>query len=344
MEETKALHLTKPRFENGRYENPWDTWIWPPVSKMLRWFLLDKNNSSIPSERILNTSLPIMEINHEELKTPPSTGVRILWIGHASTLVQFDGISVLTDPVFSDRCGLYSKFGPKRYRPSPITVDLLPKIDAVVISHNHYDHLDQSSVRDLNGRFGDNLKWFVPKGNQSWFDNIGCKNVQAMTWWEESKLSVNGNDITFACTPGQHWSNRGLFDRCKTLWSSWVIKGPSHNFFFGGDTGYCSVFKEIGETYGPFTAAAIPIGAYLPRDCLYCQHVDPDEAVQIHKDVKSRSSIGIHWGTFILTNEHYLDPPLRLKQALKTQEMKEDAFITLRHGEAKIFYNESTID
>lgn len=312
---------------------------------MLRWQFLDKNTSSVPSQTILETSLPVMKIDQEELKTPPSSGVRILWIGHASTLVQFEGISVLTDPVFSDRCGLYSKFGPKRFRPSPVTVRELPKIDAVIISHSHYDHLDQGTVRDLYGRFGDGLKWFVPIGNLNWFAKNGCTNVEEMTWWQESKFSTaEGNEFTFVCTPCQHWSNRGLFDRCKTLWSSWVIRGQSHSFFFGGDTGYCEAFKEIGEAYGPFTAAAIPIGAYKPRDCLKPQHVDPEEAVKIHQDVKSQSSVGIHWGTFTLTYEHYLEPPLKLKQVLEAEGLKEDAFITLRHGEAKTFHNSSTED
>ncbi|KAJ8047764.1 N-acyl-phosphatidylethanolamine-hydrolyzing phospholipase D [Holothuria leucospilota] len=339
MEETSDMEaLDKPIFKDGRYNNPWDTWRWPPLKKMFRWFLLDKNLSSVPSQSILNSSLPIVPVdNNEELETPPSSGVRLLWIGHASTLVQFDGVTLLTDPVFGSRCGLYSSFGPKRYRHSPMSVELLPTVNAVIISHNHYDHLDIWTVSKLNQRFGKNLKWFVPMGNKIWLENNGCENVEELTWWQETKLSVEGKEIMVACTPCQHWSNRGLLDRCKTLWSSWVVKGPNHSFFFGGDTGYCSVFKQIGKKYGPFTVAAIPIGAYYPRDCLTCQHVNPEEAVEIHKDIKSMSSVGIHWGTFALTYEHYLEPPIKLKKALKDQNLEEDAFVTLKHGESKIF-------
>jgi len=134
----------------------------------------------------------------------------------------------------------------------------------------------------------------------------------------------------------QHWTKRGLNDDCKVLWGSWTVIGPKHRFFFAGDTGYCPVFKQIGETYGPFDASAIPIGAYEPRWFMTPQHVDPEEAVLIHKDIKSKLSVAIHWGTFALAHEHYLEPPKKLKNALKDQNLRDDEFITLSHGETKV--------
>lgn len=216
-------------------------------------------------------------------------------------MVQIDGMIVLTDPMFSTRASPSQLFGPKRYRPPACVIEDLPEsLDAVVISHNHYDHLDAGSVSALNNRYGTKLRWFVPIGLKKWFEDMKVKNVVELDWWEE--YCVN-EDFKFVLTPAQHWSKRGLNDDFSSLWGSWSIIGPKNRFFFTGDTGYCSVFKEIGQIYGPFTAAAIPIGAYSPRWFMGPQHVDPESAVQIHRDIRSKSSMAIHWGTFALAYE-----------------------------------------
>ena len=181
--------------------------------------------------------------------------------------MQFDGVNILTDPVFSERCGPLNLpiTGYRRFRPAPCAVKDLPRVHAVIISHSHYDHLDTQSVRDIHQRFGDGVHWFVPKGLQSWFTSCGCRHVHEMDWWEEETLP-DRPDVNFVFTPTQHWSCRNLVtDKNKTLWGSWCVIGPKHRYYFAGDTGYCEAFKQIGEHYGPFDLAAIPIGAYLPR-------------------------------------------------------------------------------
>lgn len=191
-------------------------------------------------------------------------GVRVTWLGHATVLVEMEELVFLTDPIFSSRASPSQYLGPKRFRHPPCTIGQLPPIDAVLISHNHYDHLDYGSVAALNERFGNELRWFVPLGLLDWMQKCGCENVIELDWWEEN--CVPGHDeVTFVFTPAQHWCKRTLLDDNKVLWGSWSVLGPWNRFFFAGDTGYCSVFKEIGKRFGPFDLAAIPIGAYEPR-------------------------------------------------------------------------------
>jgi len=279
-------------------------------------------------EQELDKKLPILEpvFNFEPNKAS------ITWIGHATVLINLDNVTVLTDPIFSLRASFTQIMGPTRYRRAAIDVNELPEIDAVVISHNHYDHLDYKSVEALNARFGDNLYWFVPLKLADWMRNVGCNNVIELDWWEESSIPTKPN-VKFVFTSAQHCTKRSLTDRCKVLWGSWSVIGSTRRFFFAGDTGYCPVFKQIGETYGPFDISAIPIGAYEPPTSL---HVDPEQAVQIHKDVKSKFSVGVHWGTFPFGHEYYLEPPKKLKTALEDQKLSENEFITISHGETKV--------
>ncbi|XP_008398999.1 N-acyl-phosphatidylethanolamine-hydrolyzing phospholipase D-like [Poecilia reticulata] len=227
---------------------------------------------------------------------------RLEWLGHATVLVEMEGVNILTDPIFSQRASFLQFMGPKRYRGPPCTVEQLPRIDAVLISHSHYDHLDAGSVASLNARFGGELRWFVPLGLMDWLAKMGCENVMELDWWEENCVPGHDN-VTFVCTPSQHWSKRTAWDDNRSLWSSWSVLGPNHRFFFAGDTGYCPSFQEIGRRFGPFDLAAIPIGAYLPRDVMKGQHVDPEEAVQIHQDLQAKQSVAVHWGTFALAYE-----------------------------------------
>lgn len=221
-----------------------------------------------------------------------------MWIGHATTLLNFQNTIILMDPVFSERCAPVQFIGPKRYRPVPIPVNRIPRVDAVIISHNHYDHMDYQSVVDLDKK---KVNWFVGKGTGEWFKNQGIdmNRVHELEWWQSKKFRT----LEFVFTPAQHWCRRGAFDRNKALWGSWTVIGPSKRFFFAGDTGYCSAFAEIGQMYGPIDLSFIPIGAYEPEWFMQPQHVNPEQAVQIHLDVKSKKSVGIHWGTFVLTDE-----------------------------------------
>ncbi|KAJ3055994.1 hypothetical protein HK097_008483 [Rhizophlyctis rosea] len=241
--------------------------------------------------------------------------------------------------------------GPARVTPTPCNIADLPPIDAVVISHNHYDHLDLNTIKQLAKP---ETWFFVPLGNKQWFLDIGIKNVVECDWWDEYKLEVQKDGVdakaTIAATPCQHFTGRSLTDRYKTLWSSWVVEANDTSMFFGGDTGYrtvekgftgdldslphCPAFKEIGEKYGPFDISAIPIGAYSPRWVMSPVHCSPEDAVCVHQDVKSKHSIGIHWATFTLTDEPYFEPPQRLKKSLAEKGLPESEFHTLTIGES----------
>ncbi|XP_053572513.1 N-acyl-phosphatidylethanolamine-hydrolyzing phospholipase D [Bombina bombina] len=326
------------RSKSGHFCNPWPTWQMPSFMSILRWSLTEKDNSSIPSSKQeLDTELPVLEpyfIQHPELAGNTKDGIRVTWLGHASVMVEMDELIFLTDPIFSQRASPLSFLGPKRFRGPPCTIEQLPKIDAVVISHNHYDHLDYNTVHGLNVRFGAELRWFVPLGLLNWMQSCGCENVIELDWWEQN--CVPGHDeVTFVFTPAQHWCKRTAFDENKVLWGSWSVLGPSNRFFFAGDTGYCAAFEQIGKRFGPFDIAAIPIGAYEPRWFMKGQHVDPEEAVRIHADVRAKKSVGVHWGTFALANEHYLDPPIKLNEALQRYGLNKEDFFVLNHGESR---------
>ncbi|MBN3298358.1 N-acyl-phosphatidylethanolamine-hydrolyzing phospholipase D isoform X2 [Amia ocellicauda] len=326
------------RDRHGRFMNPWPTWKFPSYPTILKRLLFEKNNSNVPgSKEVLDRELPVVEpyfISSPQLVGQTGSGLRVTWLGHASVLVEMDKLTVLTDPIFSQRASPVQFLGPKRFRGPPCTVADLPKIDAVVISHTHYDHLDAGSVAALNERFGSELRWFVPLGLLDWMQKSGCENVIELDWWEEN--CVPGHDeVTFVCTPAQHWCKRTPTDDNRVLWGSWAVLGPCSRFFFAGDTGYCSVFEEIGKRFGPFDLAAIPIGAYLPRDVMRSQHVDPEEAVRIHIDVQAKQSLGIHWGTFALAYEYYLDPPIKLREAMERYGLNQENFFILKQGESK---------
>lgn len=324
----------KPLFEKGRYKNPFDSFKEPnfkDVYKMLR----SEDHSSIPwgDDKELERTLPVVTPNREMLCSPPSDKMQLMWVGHASVLVQFDGLTVLTDPIWGNRCGPLGIFGPKRYRPPPCKIEDIPHVDAVVISHNHYDHLDHESVVKLNRKFGDRLCWYVATGQADWMRKSGCQNVVELTWWQEHTLVKGDKSYMFAATPAQHWCKRTATDTNKALWCSWVVKGPNHSFYFAGDTGYCCAFKQIGNKYGPFSLSAIPIGAYEPRWFMAPQHCNPEEAVSIHEELKSQRSVGIHWGTFRLTTEHYMEPKQKLSDIIKEKGLDPGCFFTVKHGD-----------
>ncbi|XP_069012785.1 N-acyl-phosphatidylethanolamine-hydrolyzing phospholipase D-like isoform X1 [Embiotoca jacksoni] len=325
------------RDKHGRWMNPWPTWRFPSYARVLRFLLLDRNYSDIPGKEVLDNTLPVMEpyfVQHPDL-SESGPGLKVTWLGHSTVLVEMDGLNILTDPIFSKRASPVQFTGPKRYRGPPCIVEQLPRIDAVVISHSHYDHLDAGSVASLNGRFGGELRWFVPLGLMDWLAKMGCENVMELDWWEENCVPGHDN-VTFVCTPSQHWSKRTALDNNTSLWGSWSVLGPNHRFFFAGDTGYCASFQEIGKRFGPFDLAAIPIGAYMPRDMMVGQHVDPEQAVQIHQDLQAKQSVAIHWGTFALAHENYLEPPVRLREALEHKGLRPEAFFTLHHGESRL--------
>jgi N-acyl-phosphatidylethanolamine-hydrolysing phospholipase D len=290
--------------------------------------------------------LPVLDLDSQRLENPPKDKIQVTWIGHASVLVQWDGWNVLADPIFSERCSPVQFAGPARVRPSPVQAeDLCCPIDAVVISHNHYDHLDKDSVIGLAKRHPPPM-WFVPLGMKKWMADCGVRNVVEMDWSEEAVLSsADKVDLKVSCLPCQHWCSRTPTDKNKCLWSSWLCStsGNGANFFFGGDTGYCPMFKKVGDLHGPISFSAIPIGAYgHPTERWFHSpsHMNPEEAVKTHSDLKSKQSLGIHWGTFQLTAEPILEPPQLLKEALKTSGISPDEFVVFKHGETRTYKKE----
>jgi N-acyl-phosphatidylethanolamine-hydrolysing phospholipase D len=270
-------------------------------------------------QKIINTDISVIR---SKISTQKDF---MVWIGHSTILIHISGKTILTDPIFSNRCSPVQFLGPKRYSDPAISVENLPEVDMILISHNHYDHLDRNSVIKL----GNKPIWIVPLGLKDWFNNEGITNVREYDWWDED--IVKG--IKLYCLPSQHWSKRTILNSFETLWASWAVEINDFRFWFAGDTGYNQyLFREIGDKLGPFDLSAIPIGAYEPRWFMKNFHVNPDESVMIHHDVRCRKSVGIHWGTFGLSTEPFDAPPKLLKEALIKNNIGIDEFITPKIG------------
>ncbi|MBI4083580.1 MAG: MBL fold metallo-hydrolase [Candidatus Lambdaproteobacteria bacterium] len=254
----------------------------------------------------------------------------LTWVGHATLLVQFQGRNILTDPHFGELAGPTPLLAFPRTVPPAMTLEELPPLDLVVISHNHYDHLDRESVQRL-ARLQPGLRFYVPLGLQAWFAEAGIVNVTELDWWEREQL----DGLTVRAVPVQHFSSRTPFDRNRTLWAGWVVEAEGFRFFFAGDTGYSPDFADIHRRLGPMELAAIPIGAYAPRWFMRAMHVDPAEAVQVHQDLAARHSVAMHWGTFRLTDEPLDEPPRLLAEALRAKGIPAERFLVMRHGETR---------
>jgi N-acyl-phosphatidylethanolamine-hydrolysing phospholipase D len=263
------------------------------------------------------------------LKQADPEKIVITWIGHSTFLIQTQGLNILTDPVFSERCSPVSFFGVKRVVPPGLRLEELPPIHIVLISHNHYDHLDGPTIERLGG----SPTYLVPLGLSKWFKKRGIRNVKEFDWWQ----SFAFEGLEFHAVPAQHFSGRTPFDRNRTLWSGWVIQSNPGKIFFAGDTGYSPVFKEIGDRLGPMKVSLIPIGAYRPRWFMSPVHVNPPEAIQILKESRSDQAIASHWGTFKLSDEPLGEPPLYLKKSLEESGLDEEKFILMKIGETRIF-------
>ncbi|HEX4843512.1 MAG TPA: MBL fold metallo-hydrolase [Limnobacter sp.] len=321
----------KPHHRPDGFVNTDGTRVSKPLSDLLRWYRerFGKELPPPPGQFIASyADFPVIDFKAQTLAQhgPES----ITWLGHAGVLVHSHGFNLLTDPHFSPRAFPVQWMGPERKVRSPAAVKDLPKIDVVVISHSHYDHLDHDTIVALSKAQPDTL-FLVPLGVEKILQSWGVTQVKALDWWET--LEYKGSKISFV--PAYHWSARGLTDRNKTLWGGWVLEHPELKFYYTGDTGYSQDFQEIAKRYGPFDASAIAVGAYEPRWFMKAQHINPAEAVQIHREVASRYSIGVHWGTFELTDEPLDQPIGDLAEALKAQDVPASAFELLQVGQTK---------
>lgn len=284
---------------------------------------------AVPPEELPPCNPRVFTPDPARLQNPDQHRIQLTWIGHSTFLVQFAGLNLLTDPVFSERASPVPGVGPKRRVPPGVPWQALPPIQAVVISHNHYDHLDAAVVKQLGNRPG----FFVPLGLGDWFRKTGIHNLVELDWWQSAVLGP----LRFHSVPAQHFSMRTPFDQNKTLWAGYVIESPVGNVFFSCDTGYSPDFQEIGRRLGPMRLALIPIGGYMPRWFMRPMHVNPVEAVQIHQDLRAEQSVGMHWGTFKLSDEPLSEPPVYLQRALKQAGISPERFIVLGIGETRTF-------
>ncbi len=271
--------------------------------------------------------IPLAEPDLDLIREPEDLP-QVTWLGHSTFLIQYRGINILSDPILSQRASPVSFAGPERLVALPISSADLPPIDYVIISHNHYDHLDGKTIALL----GDSPRYLVPLKLKDWFidEGIAAEQILEFDWWDQ----YNDRRMIATATPSQHWSARGLFDRFETLWVAWHIQIDDFSLWFGGDTGYNPVqFKEIGQKFGQIDLGLIPIGAYAPRWFMEQQHVDPEQAIQIHKDIRADQSIGMHWGTFQLSGEPMMEPAQRIAVAAEKGLIKANEFLTLAIGE-----------
>ena len=253
----------------------------------------------------------------------------VAWVGHATFLIKLGNTTIITDPLFSKNSGPLI-FGPKRYVESAIKLNEIPKTDLFLLTHNHYDHLDYSTVRDFPHK---KSKVLVPLKLSKYFTRNGFKDVNELDWYDEIKV----NDLKITFLPAVHWSKRTLTDTNKTLWGNFLIEYKDKKIFFACDTGYGDVYKDLGKKYGPIDLTFINIGAYDFRPMFEksVYHTNPEEALNIAQDLKSKKVIGMHWGTVVLSLEPIMEPPIRFKANAEKYGYKKEDAILFKIGEVQ---------
>jgi N-acyl-phosphatidylethanolamine-hydrolysing phospholipase D len=313
------------------------------LAALLKW-KLDALRAGLPPAPVHAAPrvLPDLPFIGSNARAGKSMAPAITWIGHATMLAQLGGLNFITDPVFSERVSPLGFAGPKRQVPPGLEPSQLPHVDVVLISHNHYDHLDTASVRALASQKGGSPLVIVPLGIKAWMAEHGIQNVVELDWWQSHSVVGAMGAVDVVLTPAQHWSGRTLTDRLTTLWGGYTVFAPDLHLFFSGDTGYSKDFSDIRDHFadrqrdgGGFDIALIAIGAYEPRWFMQTSHVNPAEAVQIHIDLGAKRSVGVHWGTFPLTDEALDDPPQQLATARTSRNLDEDKFFVMAVGETR---------
>ncbi len=251
----------------------------------------------------------------------------VTWIGHASFLVRMDGAAFATDPIFSHRCSPFSFMGPPRLVPPGVPLAALPRLDFALLSHDHYDHTDRASIRALGAR---GVRFLVPRGMAALVRSFGAE-ADELAWWESREVA----GVRVHCVPAQHFSGRGLTDRNRRLWAGWVVEGRTRRFYHAGDTGYFGGFAEIASRLGPIDLAAMPIGAYLPREMMQPVHVNPEEAVRAAADLGARRVLAMHFGTFDLADEPLDEPPVRFRAEATRLGLGADRAWVMKVGETR---------
>jgi len=318
-----------PRQQDGRFSNPTG-----PLSHggfavrlpfFLRRFASSFGDRPGAPERLTNDGAFLRQ---NALHSAPT----VTWVGHATLLVQMDHVSFLTDPIWSPTASPVRFAGPQRFVPPGLSIQDLPPIDFVLISHNHYDHLDLPTLRALAKR-DPTTRFFAPLGNAELLRENDIAVVEELDWGDVREH----HGVRVHCLPAQHWSQRGIGDRNRALWSSWAVTGPERRFYFAGDTGYFDGFSRIAAALGPFDLAALPIGAYEPAAMMRESHMNPEEAVQAALDLDAQQALAMHFGTFDLSDEPLDEPPHRFNEAAAAGPLGPERAWVLRIGEMRKF-------
>jgi L-ascorbate metabolism protein UlaG (beta-lactamase superfamily) len=310
--EAKGARLEKikksPNFAYGEFQNPVATSMdigFKGYVKLISTRLFGETDDQRPDWEI-----PVHKIDKSSFETVQDTATVITWLGHSAFLIEIDGKRLLLDPMLGDIASPISFLGPRRFSALPIAVDELPRIDAVMISHDHYDHLDYGSIQQLAKKASHfYVALWVGAHLERW--GVPAAKITEMDWWQETTFQ----GLRFVATPSRHFSGRGLTDRMKTLWASWVIQGRNDRIFFSGDSGYFDGFREIGERYGPFDITLMECGQY--NELWPNIHMMPEQTVQAHLDLKGKLLMPIHWGAFTLAMHSWTEPIERAKKNAK---------------------------
>lgn len=322
------------------FRNPDGSQIDKPLSELLRW-RFEQARKGLPrppagdfAQRIAAPPDALQQVKmlSTQTLTDALPVASLTWIGHASMALRQEGVALLIDPVFSDRISPVSFIGPKRKVPLPLALSDFDAVDTVLISHNHYDHLDEPTIRALLARPQGQPQFIAPLGIDRWLRERGAQRVQALDWWD----AVTVGPLKVHLVPAQHWSARTPWDRNQSLWGGFVVESSSFRFYYSGDTAYSKpLFEQIQARFGWFDLAAIPVGAYAPRWFMSAQHTDPAEALQAIIDVNAREGLGVHWGSFEMADES-LDAPLHeVPRALAAAGQPPERLALFRLGETR---------
>lgn len=328
-------HAVRPHYApNGRFRNPWGL-SESGFLGLLKW-RWNRIRHPLPPD----AGAALLRLAAPSVRIPRAAApeIAITWVGHSTLLAQLGGLNVLVDPIWGERASPWRSLGPRRLIPAAVAMTELPPIDIVLLSHNHYDHLDAYTVRAL-ARAHPEARWVVPLRLAKLLHSLGVPDVTELDWWNDAHIG----GATVVCTPARHFSARTPFDRNRTLWCGFVVAAPMGRLFYAGDTGNHPEFAEIGRRLGPFDACALPIGAYEPRWFMHPAHLDPDEAVAAFRALHSHHGmsrhaafVAVHWGTFRLTDEPLLDPPRRAQEAWGRAGLAPENLWIMAHGETRV--------
>lgn len=336
----------KPHHRPDGFQNTHNEFTPKTLAEVLRW-RWDASRQGLP--RPPQTPIPRVAADLPFLRSNATAGARmqpaVTWIGHATVMAQLAGLTLLTDPIFSMRASPSTLIGPKRHQPPGVALPELPRVDLVLVSHNHYDHLDGASVDSLNRQPGGPPLFVVPLGLKPWLAARGIRHAVELDWWQSHRIAAPAGEVEVMLVPAQHWSARGINDRMSTLWGGFAVFAGHCHLFYAGDTGYSRDFNDMRAHFaerqspaqgGGFDMALLPIGSYEPRWFMASQHVNVDEALKIHVDLGAKRSLGVHWGTFELTDEPLDEPPRVLAEERRARGLSDDEFFTIAIGETRL--------